>query len=74
MITIVRNFLHNSPDGGILPGPAVLTVAFDDFCAALPDIAASIEFAEDEIRGFVNYRTFLWCVAEFLKSSRPEDD
>ena len=69
VIKIVRDFLHTTPSGGLLPGPAALRRTFDAFTTALPDIAAGIEFKTNEIRGFANYRTFLSCVTEFLTAA-----
>jgi hypothetical protein len=67
LIRIVRNFLDVSPAGGPLPGPAKLAQAFELFTAELPALAQEIGHRPQEIGGFKNYRTFLWCVAEFLK-------
>jgi hypothetical protein len=67
VIRIVRNFLQRAPAGGMLPGPSRLVDDFDRFRAELPDIARRIDFEPEEISGFLDYRTFLWCVSEFLK-------
>lgn len=67
LIRIVRNFLDVSPPGGPLPGPAKLIETFALFGEALPALAQEIEHRPQEIGGFKSYRTFLWCVAEFLK-------
>jgi hypothetical protein len=50
-----------------LPGPAKLTATLEAFKAALPALASQIDHRPQEIGGFKSYRTFLWCVAEFLK-------
>jgi len=68
VIRIVRNFLHRAPGGGIVPGPARLGEEFDRFNSELPTAARRIGFKLEEIGGFKDYRTFLWSVAEFLKS------
>ena len=70
VIRIVRNYLQRAPGGGLLAGPARLAENFDRFKGELPEIAHRIDFQPGEIGGFRDYRAFLWCVAEFLKS-RP---
>jgi len=67
VVTIVRDYLHRSPDGKILPGPAKLIETLTEFRQKLPMIANGIHHKPDEVGGFKNYRTFVWCVAEFLK-------
>jgi hypothetical protein len=67
LIRIVRNFLEMSPAGAPLPGPAKLVETFEVFMAELPALAQNIQHRPQEIGGFKSYRTFLWCVAEFLK-------
>lgn len=73
VIRIVRNFLHRAPTGGMLAGPARLARAFSRFQRELPSIAKRIEFEPGEIGGLKTYRTYVWCVAEFLRSSPAED-
>ena len=68
VIKIVRDFLHRTPAGGLLPGPSKLSAAFADFRRNLPAIARRIEFKPNEVGGFTSYREFLVCVAEFLKA------
>jgi hypothetical protein len=70
LITIVRNFLHETPQGAVLPGPSKLVSVFDRFQDSLPRIAEGIDFRPDEINALQSYRTYLWCVSEFLKSVR----
>jgi hypothetical protein len=67
VVSIVRDFLDKDPAGKILPGPAKLAAAFDRFTNELPGIARGIGHQPGEVGGFKNYRTFLWCIAEFLK-------
>jgi hypothetical protein len=67
LIRIVRNFLDASPAGEPLPGPAKLIETFALFADALPALAKEIDHRAHEIGGFKGYRTFLWCVAEFLR-------
>jgi len=71
-IRIVRNFLQRAPSGGILPGPVRLAENFERFKAETSEIAHRIGFEPREVGGFRDYPTFLWCVAEFLKSDRRE--
>jgi hypothetical protein len=68
VIGIVRDYLHNTPKGGILPGRASLIETFEAFRSTLPNIARGIKFQPNEINALANYRTYLWCVAEFLAS------
>ena len=69
VIRIVRNYLHAKPGGGPLPGPAKLIAAYADFKAAVPRLAKKLEFKASEIGGFKDYRTYTWCVAEYLKTA-----
>jgi hypothetical protein len=73
VIRIVRNFLHRAPKGGMLAGPAKLARDFSRFRTELPEIAERIDFEPDEIGGLRNYPTYVWCVAEFLRSGPAED-
>ena len=68
VIKIVRDFLHKSPAGDILPGPAKLIATFKDFQSKLPDIAMRIDHQPGEVGGFTSYRIFVVCVAEYLKA------
>lgn len=67
LIRVVRNFLDTSPAGAPLPGPTRLAESFALFAAGLPALAREIEHRPQEVGGFKNYRTYLWCVGEFLK-------
>ena len=55
------------PRGRLLPGRTKFVSAFQAFRGALPDIARAIRHRADEIGGITNYRTFICCVAEFLR-------
>ncbi len=68
VIKIVRDFLHQSPEGGLLPGPAKLASTFADFRRNLPAIARRIDFRPEEVGGLTSYRIFLVCVAQYLKA------
>ena len=74
VIRVVRNFLHRSPGGGILLGPARMVEEFVRFRAELPEIAHRIDFKPEEIGGLSDYRAYLWCVAEFLTSEPGTGD
>jgi len=67
VIGIVRDYLHKSPRGRLLPGRTKFVSAFQAFRGTLPDIARAIRHRADEIGGITNYRTFICCVAEFLR-------
>lgn len=73
VIRIVRNYLHRAPTGGILADPTKLARDFGRFKTELPEIAERIDFDTNEIGGLKDYPTYVWCVAEFLKSG-PADD
>ena len=73
VVRIVRNFLHRAPKGGILAGPAKLFRDFGRFKDELTEIADRIDFEPDEIGSFKDYPTYIWCVAEFLRSSSADD-
>jgi len=72
VIRIVRNYLQRSPRGVVLAGPAKLAADFATFKQRLPAIAAEIDFAPDEVRGYRDYPTFAWCVAKCLTSPVAE--
>lgn len=69
VIGIVRGFLHRSPSNQILPGQTDLAETFNRFKRALPAIARRIRHRVHETHVRRNYRTFLWCVTEFLKGA-----
>jgi hypothetical protein len=73
VIRIVSSFLHRTPSGGMLPGPAKLRTDFKKFEAQLPAVAREIHYQADEISGFRNYRTFVWCVTEILRKPNRTD-
>ena len=71
VIRIVSTFLQRTPVGGMVPGPAKLRADFQKFKTQLPEVAKAIHYQPDEISGFGNYRTFVWCVTEILKKANP---
>ena len=73
VIRIVRNFLHRTPTGGLLAGPAKLARDFARFKTEVPGIAERIGFEATEIGGLRDYPTYVWCVAEFLKAGTGDD-
>ena len=44
---------------------------FAKFKVRLPEVAKEIHHHPEEISGFGNYRTFVWCVTEVLKKATP---
>jgi hypothetical protein len=66
VVRIVRDFLHETPSGEILPGAQALIGHFEVFKAQLPEKAQQIRHQPDEVSGFSNYRTYLWCVKAFV--------
>jgi hypothetical protein len=74
VIRIVRNYLRQSPKGGVLAGPAKLAADFTAFKARLPAIAKGINFQPGEVHGYGDYPTFAWCVTKFLTERKIADD
>lgn len=72
VIRIVRNYLQRTPRGVVLSGPTRLAADLATFRRRLPSIAEQIGFAAEEVRGFRDYPTFAWCVAQFLSSPAAE--
>lgn len=69
VIRIVRAFLHTRPDGSQLPGAAHIRNTFDRFKADLPQLAAALKIAEDEIDPLRDYRDYIALMTEFLLAS-----
>jgi hypothetical protein len=69
VIRIVRKFLHVRPDGSQLPGAAHIRDAFAQFKSELPNLAAALNIAEDEIDPFRDYRDFIALLQAFLLAS-----
>jgi hypothetical protein len=67
VIRLVRRYLHTRPDGKPLPGAKRMAQEFRLFQAAIPGIAASLEFDSDEIDPYRDYRTYLLLVMEYLR-------
>ena len=71
VIVVVRDYLHEGPDGAILAGPSRMKELYQEFRTAIPTIAESIRHRPDEIGGLVNYKTFVLCVTEYLRAELP---
>lgn len=71
VIRIVRKYLSVFPDGRPLPGAAKYVALLDGFKTALPEIARSRELDAGEIDPYDDYRTYLWCMTEYLTSILP---
>jgi hypothetical protein len=69
VIRIVRKFLHVRPDGNQLPGAAHIRDTFAQFKSELPNLAAALNIAEDEIDPFRDYRDFIAILQAFLLAS-----
>ena len=67
IIRIVRRYLHARPDGTPLPGAARMLADFNRFKEALPELAAALDIAPSEIDPYLDYRSYVWLLAEFLK-------
>jgi hypothetical protein len=60
-----RDFLHTTPDGGILPGERDLWRAYQEFQSALAEAAKRARQTLQEAQRYRNYTHFLY---EFLKT------
>ena len=69
VIAIVRRFLHTKPDGTPLPGASSILSDFNDFKSAMPVLASSLKFTNDETDPYRDYRTYMTLLTEFLKSA-----
>lgn len=69
IIRIIRAYLHTRPDGSHLPGAARVMSEFHRFKASLPDLAAALHIAPDELDAFRDYRDYLSLMVEFLKQA-----
>jgi hypothetical protein len=69
IIRIVRNYLHATPDGQMLPGAASLRARLDRFQADLPSIAATFDISKDEIDPYGSYRSYLVFLTTFMTES-----
>ncbi|HRO03623.1 MAG TPA: hypothetical protein PLS69_08495 [Terricaulis sp.] len=65
LIRAVRDFLHTSPTGGMLPGETALIADHRRFLADLPKIAAAARQTHAEALRYRNHLTFL---QQFLES------
>lgn len=72
IIKLTRDFLHETPDGTILQGPARYIAAYRAFNEKLPEIADAIDYDRSEISGFKAYRTFVHCATEYLKATAKQ--
>jgi hypothetical protein len=66
IIRIVRNYLHATPDGQMLPGGASLFARFERFKSDLPRIAASFDIGKDDIDPYESYRSYLVLLTSFM--------
>ena len=69
VIRIVRRYLHERPNGTPLPGAGRILARFELFKAALPDLSSVLEITPDEVDPFRDYRTYMWLMAEFIRSA-----
>jgi hypothetical protein len=66
VIRIIRNYLHTTPDGQMLPGAASLLSRFDRFKVDLPRIAGTFDTGKVEIDPYESYRSYLVFLTTFL--------
>lgn len=67
VIAIVRRYLHSTPQGMVLPGAQRFMSRFRQFQTDLPKIAAQYEIGDGEVHPLEDFRTYVWCMGEFLK-------
>lgn len=65
-ISIVRDFLHQYPNGILLPGPAKICSWFSEFQSKRSDLAVQYHHKPDEVGGLKNYRTFIWMISTYV--------
>lgn len=70
LITAVRGFLKQYPDGDMLPGAQAIGKNFERFNADLPGLASEANCTEDEVRPFGHYPEYLELVTRFLDKAQ----
>lgn len=71
VIRIVRDHLHNSPDGHRLPGAAHMIALYDRFTADRPELARRASLTEAETQARLGYRNFMDMLRAFC-ATLPE--
>jgi hypothetical protein len=66
VVRIVRNYLHRTPDGQLLPGPASILAQFARFKQDLPRIAADFDIDSHEIDPYEGYKSYLVFLTTFM--------
>jgi hypothetical protein len=67
IIRAVMRFLHVTPKGRVLQGAQITIERFERFKEALPDMAAELGRAHNEVDAYDDYRVFLALLVEFLR-------
>lgn len=66
IIKIIRNFLHTTPEGAVLPGARALNNKFLKFKEQLPALAKNLEHEISEVNILTSYLVYIHCVSEHL--------
>lgn len=74
VIRIVRNFLHSTPDGRMLPGPAHLCKVFEEFHRELPRLAAAANLEKEEYDPFQSFRSYMEVLRAFVTALKEVPD
>jgi hypothetical protein len=67
VIRLVTSFLHASPSGHLLPGPAHTMRRFEAFRQGLPLMAEALHWRHEEVDPYRHYRVYLHLITEFLR-------
>lgn len=70
VLRLVRRYLHTTPGGKLLPGPASYISGFTKFKADLPGIAEELEWGGEAIDAFQNYRVYVDLLNAFVKNAK----
>ena len=70
VIRIIRDYLHNDPDGNRLPGAAHITALFDQFRADLPHLAQQAQLTIAEVHARRSYKNFMDILRGFSAAVR----
>ena len=68
VVRAVRDYLHERPKGGPLPGPKRLRDALGDFQGSLPGMAAELELEAEDCDAFDHFKNYAHFVAAYLKN------
>ena len=70
VVRIVRDYLHETPDGEMLPGPSHLQALFATFRRNLPSMAKRSLLRASEAHPFGSYRNYMGLLRPFVEGIR----